>query len=117
MQITFRLYFSLRMFGRCCESDKHGSAFSYSFSNTLKLNTLQGDVTLPSRAQMWEDIRAKEAHMAKQYVKSQRHTIQVDYIPFMDELAELVGCKPDIGKLPFPLLFYDGSSFSVLVTL
>ncbi|XP_025112852.1 dimethylaniline monooxygenase [N-oxide-forming] 5-like isoform X2 [Pomacea canaliculata] len=65
----------------------------------LATRVFKGDVTLPSRAQMWEDIRAKEAHMAKQYVKSQRHTIQVEYIPFMDELAELVGCKPDIVEI------------------
>lgn len=36
--------------------------------------------------------------MAKRYVKSTRHTIQVDYLPFMDELAELNQCKPDIGE-------------------
>ena len=47
---------------------------------------------------MWEDIRLKEAAMAKRYVKTQRHTIQVDYINFMDELAELNGCKPDVGQ-------------------
>ena len=59
---------------------------------------LQGDVKLPSTSQMWEDIRLKEAAMAKHYYKSQRHTIQVDYISFMDELAELNGCKPDVGE-------------------
>ena len=53
---------------------------------------------LPSASQMWEDIRYKEAAMAKRYVKSQRHTIQVDYVDFMDELAELNGCKPDFGE-------------------
>ena len=58
----------------------------------------QGDVKLPSASQMWEDIRDKEAAMAKRYVKSQRHTIQVDYVNFMDELAELNGCKPDFGE-------------------
>ncbi|ETE59349.1 Dimethylaniline monooxygenase [N-oxide-forming] 5, partial [Ophiophagus hannah] len=30
------------------------------------------------------------------YVKSQRHTIQVDYIEYMDELASLIGVKPSI---------------------
>ena len=47
---------------------------------------------------MWEDIQAKEAAMAKRYVKSPRHTIQVDFIHYMDQLAELNGCAPDLGQ-------------------
>ena len=48
---------------------------------------------------MWEDVRAKQAAMAVRYVESTRHTIQVDWIHFMDEIAEQIGCKPDISKL------------------
>ncbi len=33
------------------------------------------------------------------YVAAQRHTIQVDYIPYMDELAKQVGVRPSILKL------------------
>ncbi|NWR74645.1 FMO5 monooxygenase, partial [Centropus unirufus] len=33
------------------------------------------------------------------YVKSQRHTIQVDYIPYMDELACQIGVKPNLLNL------------------
>lgn len=33
------------------------------------------------------------------YVSSQRHTIQVDYISYMDEIAELVGVRPSISRL------------------
>lgn len=47
---------------------------------------------------MWKDINEKQTAMALRYKKSNRHTIQVDYIGFMDELAELVGCKPDFSK-------------------
>ncbi|KFW02318.1 Dimethylaniline monooxygenase [N-oxide-forming] 5, partial [Fulmarus glacialis] len=36
---------------------------------------------------------------ACRYVKSQRHTIQVDYIPYMDELACQVGVKPNLLAL------------------
>jgi len=36
---------------------------------------------------------------ARRYVKSQRHTIQVDYIPYMDELACQVGVKPSLLTL------------------
>lgn len=33
------------------------------------------------------------------YFKSQRHTIQVDYISYMDEIAEMLGVKPNLTKL------------------
>ena len=39
------------------------------------------------------------AFPARRYVKSQRHTIQVDYIPYMDELACQVGVKPSLLTL------------------
>lgn len=45
---------------------------------------------------MWKDVVGKRDAMAKRYVDSTRHTIQVDFIPFLDELAELAGCKPNI---------------------
>ncbi|XP_013413360.1 dimethylaniline monooxygenase [N-oxide-forming] 5-like [Lingula anatina] len=59
----------------------------------------KGLAKLPSKDEMYADIQRKREAMAKRYVKSQRHTIQVDYINYMDELAEQVGCKPDIVKL------------------
>ncbi|XP_026581333.1 dimethylaniline monooxygenase [N-oxide-forming] 5-like [Pseudonaja textilis] len=45
---------------------------------------------------MISDITFKKFSMAKRYVKSQRHTIQVDFIDYMDELASLIGVKPSI---------------------
>ncbi|NXT22841.1 FMO5 monooxygenase, partial [Syrrhaptes paradoxus] len=54
---------------------------------------------LPPRHDMEADIKEKREAMAKQYVKSQRHTIQVDYIPYMDELACQVGVKPNVLSL------------------
>lgn len=33
------------------------------------------------------------------YVTSQRHTIQVDYVNYMDEIADLVGVRPRISRL------------------
>ncbi|VDM95130.1 unnamed protein product [Thelazia callipaeda] len=35
------------------------------------------------------------------YFKSLKHTIQVDYIKYMDEIAELIGCKPNLKKYIF----------------
>ncbi|XP_026709329.1 dimethylaniline monooxygenase [N-oxide-forming] 5-like isoform X2 [Athene cunicularia] len=54
---------------------------------------------LPPQHNMEADIKRKKEAMAKRYVKSQRHTIQVDYIPYMDELACQVGVKPNLLTL------------------
>ncbi|KAK3088513.1 hypothetical protein FSP39_020041 [Pinctada imbricata] len=59
----------------------------------------QGDVKLPTSQEMWDDIHFKSDAMAKRYVKSQRHTIQVDYVDYMDEIAEIGGNKPDLYAL------------------
>ncbi|NXR90742.1 FMO5 monooxygenase, partial [Hypocryptadius cinnamomeus] len=57
---------------------------------------LQG---LPPPADMLAEITQTKQRMAQRYVKSQRHTIQVDYIPYMDELACQLGVKPNLLSL------------------
>ncbi|XP_048064532.1 flavin-containing monooxygenase 5-like isoform X7 [Megalobrama amblycephala] len=59
----------------------------------------KGLCKLPPMSAMLKDIKAKEEAMAQRYVAAQRHTIQVDYIPYMDELAKQVGVRPSILKL------------------
>ncbi|CAJ1060084.1 LOW QUALITY PROTEIN: flavin-containing monooxygenase 5-like [Xyrichtys novacula] len=59
----------------------------------------KGCSKLPSMDNMLKDIQNKEETMAKRYVSSQRHTIQVDYVSYMDEIAELVGVRPSIPRL------------------
>uniref|UniRef100_A0A8C3F995 Flavin-containing monooxygenase n=1 Tax=Chrysemys picta bellii TaxID=8478 RepID=A0A8C3F995_CHRPI len=54
---------------------------------------------LPSASNMMADIAQKREEMAKRYVKSQRYTIQMDYIPYMDEVACLAGVKPKLLSL------------------
>ncbi|XP_056132107.1 flavin-containing monooxygenase 5-like [Lampris incognitus] len=56
----------------------------------------KGYKKLPSVPAMLKDIQYKKDAMAKRYVTSQRHTIQVDYISYMDEIARLVGVRPNI---------------------
>ncbi|XP_028817664.1 dimethylaniline monooxygenase [N-oxide-forming] 5-like [Denticeps clupeoides] len=56
---------------------------------------------LPPTSAMLKDIKNKEEKMSKRYVTSQRHTIQVDYIPYMDELAQQVGVRPSLLSLFF----------------
>ncbi|RWS24687.1 hypothetical protein B4U80_09456 [Leptotrombidium deliense] len=73
---------------------------------------MKGKRKLPKKEEMLrimdEDMKAIE----KRYYSSGRHTIQVDFIPFMDLIATYVGCKPNLfryaitdHKLWFQLLF------------
>ncbi|KAK5869971.1 hypothetical protein PBY51_024643 [Eleginops maclovinus] len=59
----------------------------------------KGCIKLPSVASMLKDVQCKQESMAKRYVPSQRHTIQVDYINYMDEIARLLGVRPNIPRL------------------
>nr|XP_056700131.1 flavin-containing monooxygenase 5-like [Euleptes europaea] len=54
---------------------------------------------LPSASEMLDDIRSKEKKMAKRYVRSHRHTIQVDYIAYMDEIAALIPANFNVWRL------------------
>ena len=44
------------------------------------------------------DIMEKRAALGRRFVASRRHTVQVDKIPYMDEIAGHVGCKPNLGN-------------------
>ncbi|XP_058495126.1 flavin-containing monooxygenase 5-like [Solea solea] len=59
----------------------------------------KGCIKLPSMAEMIKDNKCKQDTMAKRYVHSQRHTIQVDYVSYMDEIAKLVGVQPNFTKM------------------
>ncbi|KAE8294573.1 Dimethylaniline monooxygenase [N-oxide-forming] 5 [Larimichthys crocea] len=59
----------------------------------------KGCIKLPSVASMLKDIQCKEETMAKRYVTSHRHTIQVDYVRYMDEIAKMVGVLPNFLRL------------------
>ncbi|XP_043733999.1 flavin-containing monooxygenase 5-like isoform X1 [Cervus elaphus] len=61
----------------------------------------KGLKTLPPKGEMMTEIAKVQEAMAKQFVESQRHTIQGDYISTMDELADLVGVKPNLLSLAF----------------
>ncbi|KAG9468504.1 flavin-containing monooxygenase 5-like [Eleutherodactylus coqui] len=65
----------------------------------LATRIFTGKKLLPSISGMKEDIRKKKEEMEQRYVCSQRHTIQVDYLEYMDELAELLGVKPNFLNL------------------
>jgi hypothetical protein len=44
---------------------------------------LEGKTALPTTERMHEVIHREDARMAKRYVASKRHTIQVDFLPYM----------------------------------
>lgn len=48
---------------------------------------------LPSRPTMEADIERKYRQMSRFYA-SERHTVSFDWIPYMDEVAESIGCRP-----------------------
>ncbi len=51
-------------------------------------DVFEGKVALPPRPEMVADIAADQAAMRKRYVASKRHTIQVDYWPYLRQLRE-----------------------------
>ncbi|NXA34151.1 FMO5 monooxygenase, partial [Eudromia elegans] len=59
----------------------------------------KGLCRLPPRHIMEAEVQRRKEAMAKRYVRSPRHTIQVDYIPYMDELAEQLGVRPRLLSL------------------
>lgn len=57
--------------------------------------------SLPSEEVMRENIRKKLDAMRRRYVDSPRHTIQVDWIDYMDELSSQIGARPNMLKYFF----------------
>ena len=60
---------------------------------------LLGRVHLPSKNDMLIDIENKRLEIKNRYYKGSRHTIQVDWLPFMDEIADQFGAKPNLQKI------------------
>uniref|UniRef100_A0A7E5A2E1 Flavin-containing monooxygenase n=1 Tax=Panagrellus redivivus TaxID=6233 RepID=A0A7E5A2E1_PANRE len=65
-----------------------------------------GNTKLPDRDTMNIYVSKRRDSLLHRYVNTPRHTIQVDYSKYMDELADLIGAKPEIRKLALkdPLL-------------
>ncbi|KAF8358667.1 hypothetical protein PRIPAC_93662 [Pristionchus pacificus] len=58
----------------------------------LVLAAIAGEDKMPVKTEREAIMSRKAAEMSKRYVQSRRHTVQVDYLPYMDELASLIGC-------------------------
>ena len=60
---------------------------------------IKGLQDLPHKSVMRADIAKVAAKQRDRYYKSERHTIQVEYIPYMDTIANKIGAVPDLKKL------------------
>ncbi len=47
---------------------------------------IEGKAALPSKSEMVQEIQSRKARIQKRYDRSPRHTIQVDFFPFMNDL-------------------------------
>uniref|UniRef100_A0A914WPE3 Flavin-containing monooxygenase n=1 Tax=Plectus sambesii TaxID=2011161 RepID=A0A914WPE3_9BILA len=81
--------------------------------------------SLPSAAAMHRAINAeKAATMAWYKCSARRASLQIDYIPYMDELAEIVGARPNIDwrlwlkdtELALQLVFGPATSYQYRLT-
>ena len=63
------------------------------------VRVFNGELKLPSRLIMDKDIEEKIYQMSKRYVPSPRHTIQVDHVDYCNEIADEVGCRPNICEI------------------
>lgn len=68
---------------------------------------MRGKISLPSKEKMYADIKKKDDYNRKRFTNSSRHTFQVEFIGYQDELAEEIGVKPNLLKLAItdPKLF------------
>ncbi|RWS24930.1 hypothetical protein B4U80_04965, partial [Leptotrombidium deliense] len=69
---------------------------------------MKGDLKLPTKEEMFADIE-KEINLKRIiHHGSERHTTQVDFIGYMDDIASFVGCKPNLLRFAItdPKLWY-----------
>lgn len=62
---------------------------------------MSGKAKLPLADKMRKDIEKKHKYLESRYYGGPRNTLQVDWINYMDELAELIGAKPKVAKYLF----------------
>ena len=62
---------------------------------------LSGKVKLPSKGEMMEDIIKRHTENSKRFAPGEKTTVRVDFVQFMDEIAELIGVKPNLFKYLF----------------
>jgi len=61
-------------------------------------HTITRRTALPDKYAMLNDIAQKEKENERRYVRRRRHTIQVHYLVYMDELARIIDVKPKLCR-------------------
>ncbi|XP_042895050.1 flavin-containing monooxygenase 5-like [Parasteatoda tepidariorum] len=62
---------------------------------------LMGKKTLPSQKVMEKDVRSRYKTNSKKYAPNDKMSIRVDYVQYMDEIAYLIGARPNFWKMFF----------------
>ena len=62
---------------------------------------INGNCKLPSENVMFKDIKRVQQLRKSQFYESPRHTFEIDWIDYMDNLAEKFGAKPKLLKYIF----------------
>lgn len=57
---------------------------------------MQGEIVLPPSKTMWEEVTHTKNKMLRQFYWSLHHRFQVSFRDYMDEFAELIGCRPKL---------------------
>ncbi|KAL1427553.1 hypothetical protein MTO96_017255 [Rhipicephalus appendiculatus] len=81
------------------------------FSSRWMAELLSKKRSLPSKEAMFESIRKVRESMRRRYVASPRHTIQVDWLDYLDDLASEIGARPNLLKY----FFTDNELFRALL--
>lgn len=67
----------------------------------LATRVFKGTITLPDQATMLESIDAHRRPYREKRLYFSQGVTQIDYFPYMDKLASIIGCKPNFWKLLF----------------
>ncbi|UYV69878.1 hypothetical protein LAZ67_7001063 [Cordylochernes scorpioides] len=67
-----------------------------------------GKSTLPPKHIMWANIKEYVEKTRKIFGPSPCHTLHLYYVNYLDEIANIIGCKPNFFKMFFtdPILFF-----------
>lgn len=71
-----------------------------------------GKLKLPSREAMEAEVAATQQKMKSFYIPTPRHSLMIDKIAYVEELAKIIGVKPNY----FKLLLTDPKLYYALVT-
>jgi dimethylaniline monooxygenase (N-oxide forming) len=69
---------------------------------------MSGKVRLPSKDEMKAVIAREKAFYREQFYESPRHSLEIFYIPYLEEIARTLGCMPNLWQyaLTDPKLWY-----------